>query len=79
MRHATNRNNPHGVTAAQLGALTSESDPSVSAWAKAAAKPTYTAVEVGAAAFSSTSMVTNGVTYVWTWSESEGTFVLHNK
>lgn len=32
------------------GAITTETDPTVSAWAKAATKPTYTATEVGARA-----------------------------
>ena len=59
--HTSNVNNPHAVTAAQVGAysiseidakgyLTSftESDPTVHAWAKATSKPTYTASDVGA-------------------------------
>ena len=46
--HAGDTANPHKVTAAQVGALTSESDPTVSAWAKASTKPTYTASEVNA-------------------------------
>ena len=46
--HTGDTTNPHKVTAAQVGALTSESDPTVSAWAKASTKPTYTASEVNA-------------------------------
>ena len=38
-----------GVTASSIGALTTETDPTVPAWAKTASKPAYTATEVGAA------------------------------
>ena len=37
--HTSDTNNPHGVTAAQLGALTQEADPTVPAWAKAETPP----------------------------------------
>ena len=75
--HTTNKNNPHGVTVLQIGAApathnhtknqitdfpTSMPASDVSAWAKAATKPTYTASEVGAAPASHThaiSEVTN--------------------
>ncbi len=61
--HVTDKNNPHGVTVSQIGAApathshtksqitdfpTSMPASDVSAWAKAATKPTYTANEVGA-------------------------------
>lgn len=46
--HIDNKENPHNVTAEQIGAITEETDPTVSAWAKAATKPSYTAEEVGA-------------------------------
>lgn len=72
----------HTHTAAQI----TEADPTVPAWAKAAAKPTYTASEVGAAPtahthadlapLSSVSVTTNAVTYVWIWDDAEGTFAL---
>lgn len=42
--------NPHNITAAMIGAITKESDPTVPSWAKATTKPTYTAAEVHARA-----------------------------
>ena len=47
-KHTGDTSNPHNVTASQVGALTAETDPTVSAWAKATTKPTYTAAEVNA-------------------------------
>ena len=44
--HASDTNNPHHVTAAQIGALTSETDPTVPSWAKASSKPGYSYSEI---------------------------------
>ena len=44
--HLSATNNPHHVTAEQIGALTAETDPTVPAWAKASSKPSYSYSEI---------------------------------